>query len=51
MILILVRLLFCFDPLDNLGKGLSLEELGLRALQHIPRDRAIDGIRAFMDMR
>ena len=31
--------------------GLSLEELGLRALERIPRDRAIDGIQAFMDMR
>jgi E3 ubiquitin-protein ligase UBR7 len=31
--------------------GLSLEELGLRALGQIPRDRAIDGIQAFMDLR
>ena len=31
--------------------GLSLEELGLRALERIPRDRAIDGIQAFMDLR
>ena len=31
--------------------GLSLEELGLRALEQIPRDRAIDGIQAFMDLR
>ena len=34
-----------------LGLGLSLEELGLRALERIPRDRAIDGIQAFMDLR
>lgn len=33
------------------GLGLSLEELGLRALERIPRDRAIDGIQAFMDLR
>lgn len=31
--------------------GLSLEELGLRALERIPRDRALDGIQAFMDLR
>lgn len=31
--------------------GLSLEELGLRALERIPRDRAIDGIQAFVDLR
>jgi E3 ubiquitin-protein ligase UBR7 len=31
--------------------GLSLEELGMRALQRIPRDRAIDGIHAFNAMR
>lgn len=32
-------------------KGLSLEELGMRALERIPRDRAIDGIHAFQEMR
>lgn len=31
--------------------ALSLEELGMRALERLPRDRAIDGIRAFNDMR
>jgi len=31
--------------------GLSLEELGMRALERLPRDKAIDGIRAFNDMR
>ena len=31
--------------------GLSLEELGLRALQNIPRERAINGIHAFNEMR
>lgn len=35
----------------HFSSGLSLEELGLRALQRIPRDRAIDGIRAFNEMR
>lgn len=34
-----------------LMSGLSLEELGMRALERLPRDRAIDGIRAFNDMR
>lgn len=36
---------------DNDFVGLSLEELGLRALERIPRDRALDGIRAFNSMR
>ena len=31
--------------------GLSLEELGMRALQRLPRDKAIDGILAFNKMR
>jgi len=31
--------------------GLSLEELGIRALQHLPRDKAIDGIHAFNELR
>jgi hypothetical protein len=31
--------------------GLSLEELGMRALQKLPRERQIDGIRAFNSMR
>jgi hypothetical protein len=31
--------------------GLSLEELGMRALERLPRDRAIDGIHAFNAMR
>ena len=34
-----------------LFEGLSLEELGMRALERIPRDRAIDGIHAFQEMR
>lgn len=31
--------------------GLSFEELGTRALERLPRDRALDGIHAFNDMR
>jgi hypothetical protein len=30
---------------------LSLEQLGLRALDRLPRDHALDGIRAFNTMR
>ncbi len=37
--------------IDSDFVGLSLEELGLRALERIPRDRALDGIRAFNSMR
>jgi len=40
-----------YEPPEDPDSGLSLEELGLRALERIPRDRAIDGIRAFMNMR
>ncbi|KAF9788430.1 hypothetical protein BJ322DRAFT_1106424 [Thelephora terrestris] len=40
-----------YEPPADPDSGLSLEELGLRALEHIPRDRAIDGIQAFMDLR
>ncbi|KAF9223157.1 hypothetical protein BS17DRAFT_755026 [Gyrodon lividus] len=40
-----------YEPPEDPDSGLSLEELGLRALQRLPRDRAIDGIRAFNDMR
>ena len=35
--------------LSNAGR--SLEELGMRALANIPRDRAIDGIHAFNQLR
>jgi len=31
--------------------GLSLEELGMRALSKLPRDRAIDSIHAFNKMK
>lgn len=40
-----------YEPPDDPDSGLSLEELGMRALQHLPRDRAIDGIHAFNSMR
>ncbi|KAJ3476436.1 hypothetical protein NLI96_g11158 [Meripilus lineatus] len=40
-----------YEPPEDPDSGLSLEELGLRALQRLPRDRAIDGIRAFNAMR
>ncbi|KAH8103375.1 hypothetical protein BXZ70DRAFT_725530 [Cristinia sonorae] len=39
------------EPPEDPDSGLSLEELGMRALQRLPRDRAIDGIRAFNEMR
>src|SRR5260221_14698751 len=38
-------------PNNNSITELSLEELGLRALERLPRDRALDGIRAFNTMR
>ncbi len=31
--------------------GLSLEDLGMKALSKLPRDQAIEGIRAFQAMR
>ena len=31
--------------------GLSLEELGIRALERLPRDKAINGIHAFNELR
>jgi len=40
-----------YEPPEDPDSGLSLEELGLRALERIPRDRALDGIRAFNSMR
>ncbi|KAL5505041.1 hypothetical protein ACEPAH_7704 [Sanghuangporus vaninii] len=40
-----------YEPPEDPDSGFSLEELGLRALQALPRDRAIDGIRAFNEMR
>ncbi|KAF9269857.1 hypothetical protein L218DRAFT_983623 [Marasmius fiardii PR-910] len=40
-----------YDPPSDPDSGLSLEELGMRALSRLPRDRAIDGIHAFNAMR
>ncbi|KAF8956579.1 hypothetical protein BDZ97DRAFT_1671410 [Flammula alnicola] len=40
-----------YEPPDDPDSGLSLEELGMRALARLPRDRAIDGIHAFNEMR
>ncbi|KAH9923518.1 uncharacterized protein B0H18DRAFT_1014904 [Fomitopsis serialis] len=40
-----------YSPPEDPDSGLTLEELGLRALQRLPRERAIDGIRAFNEMR
>lgn len=46
--------MFWFVPIErliNFYLAFSLEELGMRALQSLPRDRALDGIRAFNEMR
>ncbi|KAA1472622.1 hypothetical protein DENSPDRAFT_838947 [Dentipellis sp. KUC8613] len=40
-----------YEPPEDPDSQLSLEELGMRALERIPRDRALDGIRAFNNMR
>ncbi|TFK70227.1 hypothetical protein BDN72DRAFT_819113 [Pluteus cervinus] len=40
-----------YEPPEDPDSALSFEELGLRALSRIPRDRAIDGIHAFNQMR
>ncbi|KDR79109.1 hypothetical protein GALMADRAFT_1222886 [Galerina marginata CBS 339.88] len=40
-----------YEPPDDPDSGLSLEELGMRALARLPRDKAIDGIHAFNEMR
>jgi len=40
-----------YEPPEDPDSGLSLEELGMRALARLPRDRAIDGIHAFNEMR
>lgn len=46
-----LSLLLAAGTVNNSCIELSLEELGLRALDRIPRDRALDGIRAFNTMR
>ncbi|KAI0764952.1 hypothetical protein C8Q74DRAFT_1450087 [Fomes fomentarius] len=40
-----------YEPPEDPDVGLSLEELGMRALQRLPRERAIEGIMAFNAMR
>ncbi|PPQ88175.1 hypothetical protein CVT25_005140 [Psilocybe cyanescens] len=40
-----------YEPPEDPDSGLSLEELGMRALSRLPRDKAIDGIHAFNEMR
>ncbi|KAF5381770.1 hypothetical protein D9615_005432 [Tricholomella constricta] len=40
-----------YEPPEDPESGLSLEELGMRALERLPRDRAIEGIHAFNGMR
>ncbi|KAG6867849.1 hypothetical protein C0993_010304 [Termitomyces sp. T159_Od127] len=40
-----------YEPPEDPDSGLSLEELGMRALERLPRDKAIDGIHAFNGMR
>ncbi|KAJ7267385.1 hypothetical protein C8J57DRAFT_364703 [Mycena rebaudengoi] len=40
-----------YEPPEDPDSGLSLEELGMRALERLPRERAIDGILAFNAMR
>ncbi|KAF8500120.1 hypothetical protein JB92DRAFT_899780 [Gautieria morchelliformis] len=40
-----------YEPPEDPDSGLSLEELGMRALLNLPRDRAIEGIRAYNTMR
>ncbi|KAF8994019.1 hypothetical protein BDQ17DRAFT_1392469 [Cyathus striatus] len=40
-----------YEPPEDPDSGLSLEELGMRALERIPRERAIDGIHAFNEMK
>ncbi|KAI0001138.1 hypothetical protein BJV77DRAFT_1057924 [Russula vinacea] len=40
-----------YQPPEDPDSQLSLEQLGIRALERLPRDRALDGIRAFNTMR
>ncbi|GLB41015.1 putative PHD zinc finger [Lyophyllum shimeji] len=40
-----------YEPPEDPDSGLSLEELGMRALERLPRDKAIDGIHAFNGMK
>lgn len=40
-----------YEPPEDPDLGLSFEELGMRALERLPRDKAIEGIHAFNGMR
>ncbi|KAG8935196.1 hypothetical protein FRC01_007429 [Tulasnella sp. 417] len=40
-----------YSPPEDPDSKKSLEELGLRALESLPRDKALDSIRAFNEMR
>ena len=40
-----------FEPPEDPDAGLSLEELGMRALEKLPKEQAINGIMAFQRMR
>ena len=39
------------EPPEDPDAGLSLEELGMRALEKLPKEQAINGIMAFQRMR
>lgn len=40
-----------YEPPEDPDAGLSLEELGMRALERLPKEQAINGIMAFQEMR
>ncbi|GJJ13276.1 hypothetical protein Clacol_007527 [Clathrus columnatus] len=40
-----------YEPPEDPDSGMTLEQLGMRALSSLPRDRAIDGILAYNTMR
>ncbi|KAL1944010.1 hypothetical protein VTO73DRAFT_3828 [Trametes versicolor] len=40
-----------YEPPEDPDSGLSLEELGMRALQRLPREKALNGIMEFNAMR
>ncbi|VDB99561.1 unnamed protein product [Peniophora sp. CBMAI 1063] len=40
-----------YEPPEDPDSGLSLDQLGMQALNRLPREKVIDGIRAFNDMR
>jgi hypothetical protein len=40
-----------YEPPEDPDAGLSLEELGMRALEKLPKEQAINGIMAFQRMR